>query len=262
MKKAFWGVLLITIGVLFFLSNAGILPFDIVAELNIYWPMIFVVFGISSIIDKISRSKYCFRASSFIFPLFLIAGGLILTANRMNLFGNTITFWQVFWPFVIIYIGLSIFTDNHSIHVNTSKKKKYEENFNYKGKGYYNSHGSRHVSIGSFDIGNEPWVLEDADFHVGIGDATINFTTAFIKEGETNVQVTGHVGSLTVLVPSDLAINVVANLKLGNVSIFGNDYPLNPRTVTYKSPYYDDADKRLNLLLTMKVGEIQIKRVC
>ncbi|KAB3530054.1 cell wall-active antibiotics response protein LiaF [Alkaliphilus serpentinus] len=263
MKKNFWGILLVALGVLFLLSNAGIMAYDMGEIVYTYWPLIFVIWGLSSIINKITSRKYGFRLTDLVFPLFLIAGGLILTGNRLDMFGRTISFWQVFWPFVLIYIGLSFFTSHSFVYINDIKydgKHKAKDNYKHNPNGF--SEGKRHISIGSLDIGNEPWVLEDTNYHVGIGETTIDLSKAFLKEGETNMQITGHIGSITVEIPSDMAINVVANLSLGNISIFGNDHAVNPRTVTYRSEFYDEADKKLILYLSLKIGEIELEKVC
>ncbi|SCY89252.1 cell wall-active antibiotics response protein LiaF [Alkaliphilus peptidifermentans] len=252
MKRTTIGLLLILGGALYLLGNMGFLLFHPGDILKAYWPIILVLWGFNDIYKSIRFNGNKMRLQGLFFPVFLILIGFVLIGNHLDWFGGSINVWQVIWPLAFIFIGLSFFTSPRITYMGGSKSDVHI---------HFKDIKNRYINIGSFELGNEPWGLEDTSVHVGLGEATINLTKALIKEGETNLNIAGHIGSITVLVPTDLAIDVIADLRLGNIELFDIDHTGTPGTITYRTPNYDAAYKKVSLRLTLKIGEIQLKRV-
>jgi hypothetical protein len=90
------GLIVIAVGVLFLLKNAGILYFNDIWQ---YWPVILIVIGISKLANTHSASHVTSG---------LIIGGIgtiFLLKNLGYIYGNI---WQYFWPGILIAVGLSI----------------------------------------------------------------------------------------------------------------------------------------------------------
>jgi len=90
------GLVVIAVGVLFLLKNAGILYFD---DLWQYWPVILIMVGVSKLANTHSASSVTSG---------LIIGGIgtiFLLRNLGYIYANI---WQYFWPGILIAVGLSI----------------------------------------------------------------------------------------------------------------------------------------------------------
>jgi hypothetical protein len=90
------GLLVIAVGVLFLLKNAGILYFDDIWQ---YWPVILIVFGISKLANTHS-------ASHVTSGLILSGIGTIFLLKNLGYIHGDI--WAYFWPGILIAVGLSI----------------------------------------------------------------------------------------------------------------------------------------------------------
>lgn len=109
MPGIFWPLALITVGVLFLLSNLGVSKLDLWDLLATYWPLIFVIGSL----DDIIRGKEI--------PGSIIAIGLggLMVAGNLGVF--PLDAWQIifrFWPVLIVAIGLNLLFANHSLLLN------------------------------------------------------------------------------------------------------------------------------------------------
>lgn len=266
MKNIAWGLLLISLGLIFLITNLGLLPIGIDVLIHTYWPLLVVTFGIILILQHVLPPKRKRGIGHFFIPSLLIVSGLVLQGNRLDWFhGKTISLWHVLWPLVFIFMGLSVMISSSVVIVhkknNNLKKDDISFDFNEPPTHFNNSFSNKTVLLGTLEIGKDPWVLEDKNINVGIGETLIDLSKAFIKEGETVLTLEGKVGSIVIMVPEGLAVDVYTNLKLGNIKIFNNDHSGTPGTVRYKSKSYDDAYKKVKIVAFLKVGEITLKRV-
>jgi len=99
-RRSFAGpLILIAIGLIFLLSNIGILEATTWELISQYWPVLLIILGLDNLI----------RGEGFAGPLLTIGiGSLFLLANLGRI---ELDIWQVilqFWPIVIISIGLDI----------------------------------------------------------------------------------------------------------------------------------------------------------
>jgi len=90
------GLVVIAVGVLFLLRNAGVVYFDDIWQ---YWPVILIMVGVSKLANTHSASSVTSG---------LIIGGIgtiFLLKNLGYIYGNI---WEYFWPGILIAVGLSI----------------------------------------------------------------------------------------------------------------------------------------------------------
>ena len=93
-KRALFGFLLIILGVGFILEQLNIIP-DFWNLLSTYWPVILILIGAVQIIDT----------KTIMGPAVLILIGGAILLDNLNIINN---FWSLFWPAILILIGLSI----------------------------------------------------------------------------------------------------------------------------------------------------------
>ena len=94
-----------------------------------------------------------------------------------------------------------------------------------------------------------------------VGDYYFDFSKAYIPDKETCIQIKGVVADLKMLVPEDLPIKVSAKVKIGHLNILGNTSEGKGNKLYYESENYNEASRKLNIVLDMKIGDVRIDRV-
>lgn len=259
MKRFFLGGLLIIFGALLLLGNMNYISYDLGKIISLFWPALLIIWGLNELTDHL-RYKGRLGLNNYFFPTLSMIIGFVLIGNNLDLFPNgDINVWNLIWPLFIIYIGLTFILPNR-----WKKPKVYVINRGHHKRNYkasVHTEGGKSMLLGSFEIGKEPWALEDSSYHIGVGEAKIDLTKAFIKEGKTNLQITGCTGQITLIIPSDIAVDINASLDLGSLTIFDEEHSGTPGFVAYKSADYDSAFKKLFIDVKLNIGEILIKQV-
>jgi len=301
MNKSFWGILLVSLGVLFLISNLGLLPMELNTLLSIYWPIILILLGINHIVKVYLQGDDLFSPSTLYFTTLMIGSGLILLGNRLDWFATPISFWKFFWPMNIIFLGLTIlfgskestfrivtmdknifindFDDledipNFDEGINLDEALEDEEDVSpfqeipkpkappkFQEPERAPKFPGNSLFIGSYQQGKKPWVLEDQKTVVAIGDIALDLTKAFVKDGITTLDLTGKIGGIEIVVPSGLPVSIQAEVKVGDIKIFGKSFSGTPGVKYFRSKDYDEAIKKINLRLSVKIGSIVVKQV-
>lgn len=95
------GLLIVAVGLSFLLTNLNILPFSV--AIGDWWPMFIVAAGVVVL---------CNDVKNYLWALLIIALGAIFQLNQLNVID--VNPWQLFWPAIIIVVGLSIMTSRVS----------------------------------------------------------------------------------------------------------------------------------------------------
>lgn len=93
-KRTFLGLIIILIGVTFFLGTIGIIDSDYI--FSTYWPILLIAFGLISLIDRSTRN---------IFGFTLVIVGVFYQVKLLNWFFEGIDIWNIIWPLFIIIVG-------------------------------------------------------------------------------------------------------------------------------------------------------------
>ena len=191
--RIFWGLFLILIGFLFLLDRMNRLDFgDLFRQ---YWPAVFIVIGLSILINKNFRN-----AGDGYF--FIIFGGLWLLM-RMRILDRSL--WHYIWPVAIIAAGLwillrpvfferksgfpEITADDLKISAVLAGMKRRVESLNFKG-------GSAEAILGSVEL---------------------DFSGASLSEGKATLALTAVLGGIDIRVPRDWQIVLEGTPILGGI---------------------------------------------
>jgi lia operon protein LiaF len=163
---------------------------------------------------------------------FLVAvGAMFLAANVLN-----INLWRFFVPGVLILIGLSMIF-----------RRSREGNIPHHDKLI----GDLNLVVNGHPYNEEVWI--------GIGDIDLDMSRASFPVGLTTYRFSGFVGDINVVVPAGVGVkvktaNVVSDIKLGDQqeeAMFS--------TVELATPNYANAERKLELLTSLFVGDIQVR---
>ncbi len=265
------GLLILGIGLLFLLTNIGAVEMNIGTFISLYWPLIIIFIGLRQVFrgliyfgKKLSDGKW--RFDKLFWGVFILAFGIVLQGNKLGYFQISMgDFWSWVWPIFIIYFGASLLFNRKSGLIVVDLSDKNDEDHSeqsIKKRSTSSFAGSKQkVLIGDIRLGKTPWQLEELNTWVGVGDISLDLSTAMLKEGVNTIELSGGIGDVKIFVPYDLPIKVSADVKLGEVNIFGNKQSGTSRFVSYESENFTGADKKVEITIQLSIGDIKVKRV-
>ena len=195
MKRIVFGLVVITAGVLWLLRNSGMLD-DSVSQIIFTWPMILIAFGF---IGLFSKQKG--------FPvIMLLVGGFFLYSNIYDI---PFEFRKMFWPALIILVGIMITLKATKI-VGTKRKFKGGERSNDRLE-------ETHI------FGGSEFILHSQNFQGGeitaiFGGVKINLLECELAEGEHEIDLTAVFGGFSLIVPSTWQVKVDITNIFGGVA--------------------------------------------
>jgi predicted membrane protein len=192
-ERIFWGLVLIGIGVLFLLDQMGKLDFGYL--FSRYWPVIFILVGVSIIIGNNFRNV----GSGVFFILF----GAFFLLMRIRIFNHTA--WHYFWPLLIICLGIWILIRPA---LAAGKKKIPELTADELRISQVFSGTTRRVVSPNFKGGTVEVVL---------GSAEIDLTGAGLEGGRAALALSAVLGSIELRVRPDWQVIVEGVPVLGSI---------------------------------------------
>ena len=95
------GLLIVAVGASFLLTNLNILPFDVgIAQ---WWPLFIVAGGVVMLLSDVRN---------YLWALLVIGLGVLFQLKQFGIVD--VNPWQLFWPAIIIVLGVSVMTSRGS----------------------------------------------------------------------------------------------------------------------------------------------------
>ncbi|SHG73588.1 cell wall-active antibiotics response protein LiaF [Ornithinibacillus halophilus] len=252
MRKGFlsyiFAVALIALGIILILENIGIAAFNAKETWLVIYPTLFVLLGIKWMIDRIRH-----KGGSWVFGSFFFIFGSLLLLDRFDVI--QFVFKDIFklWPLLIVYFGFMFINSNRSgnviIHTSDGKSKKK----------YYNN-GS-YFTVGSHEYNEPNWKVEPMNLSNLAGDFYLDFTKAYIPEKEIPINIKALAGDVHLLIPENLEFRIYASVKAGDIDVIGQSVDGINRTLSYETERYEEAERKLDLNITLKAGSIRVDYV-
>ncbi|MEE9203363.1 MAG: cell wall-active antibiotics response protein LiaF, partial [Dehalococcoidia bacterium] len=143
----------------------------------------------------------------------------------------------IFWPLVLVLLGLLILWGSRR---------------------WRRVPGHLQGAVGNIRIGEGEWDLRDMDTSIGMGELRLDLSRARIPEGETNLRVKGGMGKIQILVPAGLPISAHAEVGAGSINLLGNKADGIFRQLSFTSPSYTTAEKKVKVDMSLFMGEASI----
>jgi predicted membrane protein len=190
--RIFWGLILIAFGVGFLLDQLGYLDFGDV--IGTYWPVIFIIIGLSILINNNFKDAGA--------GIFFIAFGAFFLLVRLRILGHSL--WH-YWPVLIIAAGLWILI---SPFRGASKKKIPELTVDEVDINQVFSGTSRRIESRNFKGGKAEVVF---------GSAEIDLSGAGLGGGRATLYLSAVFGNIEVRVPREWEVVVEGSPFLGTI---------------------------------------------
>jgi lia operon protein LiaF len=239
--KTLFSITLLVLGVILLLISIGVISLEIKKIFVIIYPFLLFIYGSLSLYHISLKRK-----NNLFFTLFILVFSILLILDRFQVleFGF-VDFWRL-WPLVIILLALRLISP-----------KKFS--FEYDNGG--NRYTKKSFRIGDVKYNTDNWSVEPMHISHGIGDVYIDFSKAFIPEGETELFIHARIGDIKIIVPDDLAMNVTAEAKIGEVRILQSIRDGLGNSLEYVTPDYEEAIKKIKLNILINIGDIAVQKV-
>lgn len=258
-NQVVFAIILLFIGGVLLLVNIGVISLEIKELFVVSYPFVLLAAAIIFIIKSISGKE------SLFFPLFLTLLSTLLILDRIGILTfNFLEFWKL-WPFLIIYFALKLLTNKNTVqfHFNKSlpkdafKTTEIIEDIN----SCKTKRRARGFSIGDVSFKQANWSVEPMELYNTIGDYFIDFSQAYIPEKETPFIVRGWIGDVKMIIPEDIPVSIQSFIKVGDIRIFDKRTDAINPSLTYQTPGYEEAVRKLKITVELKIGSVRIDKV-
>lgn len=93
-KRTFLGIVIIFVGLALLLNTLGFVEENLIKT---YWPLLLILFGIYSLLDRSTRNALA---------LIIILLGVFYQLKILGLFFVGVNIWELVWPTIIIMVGI------------------------------------------------------------------------------------------------------------------------------------------------------------
>lgn len=196
LSRILWGIVLILLGIVWGINALGI------AEINVFfegwWTLFIIIPCAVSLFDSSENGKFGNLIG-------LIFGIVLLLACRDVISFDII--WKLFFPVIIICIGLSmVFTNSIKTKINEKIKTVNEGDLE-----------NIVVTFSEQNVNKNNEKFTGANLDSVFGSITLDLTTAKI-ENESVIKASAIFGGIEILVPNDIEVKVKSTAIFGGIS--------------------------------------------
>jgi hypothetical protein len=291
----FWPIILIGVGVIFLLSNTGVItgnPWPIIANL---WPVLLIVIGLDILFGRRSAAGSVISA---VLALVVVGGVifLLIAAPNLNLpgfsFGGELKAEHIEYPLGELRsanVSIGFTTGRNELYALGDSNQLIQGDVSHYGTLDFNvresgSQADVRVHTGSVSIvgfvSSERWNIGlntrptyDMELSLGAGEATLDLSRFKLTGGRIDVgvgsaelrlpstgrfslRVNGGVGNLRIVVPRDMAVSAEVNTGIGNFNPGSRLRSLGRDT--YETDGFGSADNAVTLNVDVGIGSVAI----
>lgn len=253
-------IIIIVFGTLLIVENLGLASFNL-KEIWIYtYPILFIIFGLKWMIERLRRINGSLILGSFFFVF-----GSLLLLDRFNIIQFLFKDIYKLWPLVIVYIGLTLIVHGR-LKGHKTKYYKYKKHHESE-KNTYDKYDKKHhqkssiFSVGDYEFNEPNWKVEPMHFSNLAGDFYFDFTKAYIPEEEIPISLKALAGDIHILIPEEIEFRVNGNVKAGELKVNTKTVSGVNRQLFYETDGYIDAKQKLDFQLNLTAGSIRVDRV-
>lgn len=186
------GAVVVAVGLVMLLNNLAVIDYP-VSNIFRLWPIILIYIGMKNLSRRLTFLEF---ASGV---LLLTVGSLLLVRNTGIWDVDLTPFWQLFWPLVVIFFGISFFAGKRT-------------------------RGSSNLAIlGGLDRTKGTWELESGNYLAFWGGIELDLGLAHFKEPEVLLDLTAIMGGIDIKVPENIDVECSGTSILGGMDLLDQD---------------------------------------
>lgn len=187
LSRIILGLVIIGVGTGFLLDTLGVFNFGDIAAT--WWPLAVILVGILIFIND---------AKNYLWALLVVGIGVLWQLKALDVVD--INPWQLFWPAVIIVVGLSILFNRSATRLRVSKSERDDVT----------------AIMGGSDQRNSSPDFKASKVTAVMGGVKLDLRKAVIKK-EATVEVFSFWGGVELIVPRDITVKNQTSVILGGV---------------------------------------------
>lgn len=171
----------------------------------------------------------------------LIFGGLLVFLGAVLLFGTLfqINVWAICWPAALVLLGVYLLV---------------RPNLSMSGVGV-NFHPFGDVKR------RGDWAVTNEEIWMFIGDVDLDLTRAEVPAGDTVIRIFGFITDVDLIVPPEVGLAVSSLAFVTDSKILGSKGDSFLAPVSYTSPGYDQAERRVRLESFAFIADLDVDQV-
>lgn len=241
-------ILLIIIGIVLVLDNIGLIQTDFKQLWHFLYPILIILWGVHLFYRFLKRG-----GEGWIFGSFFIIFGSLLLLGKFEIIDYTFADLFKLWPLLIMYIGFSMIGKVNRrrkprIHISSDPKDDVDIDPEY----FY---------VGTYEYKQPNWQVKPMELRNFAGDFYLDFTKAFIPDEEIPITIKSWAGDVQLLLPEVVPFRIDAYVKVGEINVLDQTVDGINRHIHYESLDYQEAVRKLDILIDLKAGSIRVNRV-
>jgi hypothetical protein len=173
------------------------------------------------------------RNQMLVGSFFILCGGAWFVASILH-----ISFWAICFPLGLILLGVLFLVARPPLFGPSSE-------------------GGTHF-VGDIVRGGE-WSVKNEEFYLFVGDVRLDMSRAQFPVGETTIYLNAFVADSDVSVPSDIAVSLSMTSFVADAEFNGQRVERFLSGVQMSTPDYATAERKLRLVTTCFVGDVNVK---
>jgi len=173
-------------------------------------------------------------------PVLMFIGGVLVLLGVLSLL-STLTgfdFGAICWPVGLIAVGVWLLFRPRWVRGGTAVEVKLLGEVARRGT----------------------WQVTNTEYWLGIADVDIDLTQAELPVGETRLTFYGFIGDIDIFAPSSAAFMVTSQSFITSGKLPGGKEDAVLAPVTYASPGYDQAERRLRIDASMFLADVAVRQ--
>ncbi|MBP2017740.1 hypothetical protein J2Z79_001125 [Symbiobacterium terraclitae] len=107
----------------------------------------------------------------------------------------------------------------------------------------------------------DQYVLEGFALACGVADVKMDLARAIVPEGEHVITVRAVLGDVSLYLPDDLPVDVVASVGAGSLHVPGQSLRGIGRRGVYSAEGVGNPDARLRIVVALGAGDVDVRRI-
>ena len=186
--------------------------------------------------------------------IILITLGVLFLLDNLGIadFGTIIS---TYWPLILILIGIRIFFRYGRSSTQSSPSGSVISGATQESTASMINNSN---VFGDVDLKFNSKEFRGGSISNTFGDMNIDLSEIALAEGEQLLKLDGVFGDLHVLVPKDIEIAVTTHSVFGDVRVLGNMKSGFGQEISYSSPNYSAASKKLRIVSNQVFGDVKV----
>jgi len=186
--------------------------------------------------------------------LILITLGVLFLLDNLGVadFG---TILSTYWPLILILIGVRIFFRYGRSPVQSTAPGTMGTGATLESTASALNNSN---VFGDVDLKINSKEFRGGSVSTTFGDMNIDLSEIALAEGEQVLKIDGVFGDLHILVPKDIEIFVTTHSVFGDVRVLGNIRSGFGQEISYSSPNYSSASKKLRVVSNQVFGDVKV----